>query len=601
MKNFSLFEKEERIECKPFIKWVGGKGQLLPEINKLYPIELGKTINKYAEIFIGGGAVLFDVLSKYKLDEVYISDKNLELINTYKSIRDNVDILIKSLKEMEKEYIPLDDENRKIYYYEKRQKYNKLKINIEKNNIEKASLFIFLNKTCFNGLYRVNKKGEFNVPMGAYKNPKICDKENLKNVSMALKNIKIIYADYRESESFIDEKTFVYIDPPYRPLSTSSSFTSYTENDFSDKEQIELAEYIDLLNKKGAKIVISNSDPKNNDMDDNFFDELYKNYNINRVKATRMLNSNASLRGAINELLITNYERIEWENRNMRNFEKWLGKFKNSIATYDYYIDLKKVIKNVDNIKIELNILNSLIGSKNIEKDFENIIKKYPETLKCIPILLAIRDTEIYAQDEEGSFLYNFKTPNYNIEQYKIFMKKTGLFDLIQNHLINNLVDYVLGVETGLDSNGRKNRGGHLMEDLVEKYIIKAGFIKDVNYFKEIKISEIEEKFKIDLSQISNNGKTVKRFDFVIKTQNMIYAIETNFYASSGSKLNETARSYKHIAQEAKDINGFIFVWFTDGKGWLDARNNLKETFEILENIYNIDDMENNIIEKIFV
>ena len=242
------------------------------------------------------------------MDEVYISDKNLELINTYKSIRDNVDILIKFLKKMEEDYIPLDDESRKVYYYEKRQEYNNLKIDIEENNIEKASLFIFLNKTCFNGLYRVNKKGEFNVPMGAYKNPKICDKENLKNVAMALKNVKIIYADYRESESFIDEKTFVYIDPPYRPLNTSSSFTSYTENDFNDKEQIELAEYIDVLNKKGAKIVISNSDPKNNNIDDNFFDELYKNYNINRVKATRMLNSNASLRGAINELLITNYK-----------------------------------------------------------------------------------------------------------------------------------------------------------------------------------------------------------------------------------------------------------------------------------------------------
>ena len=307
MKKFSLFEKD-RIECKPFIKWVGGKGQLLSEINKLYPVELGKNINKYAEIFVGGGAVLFDILSKYKLDEVYISDKNLELINTYKSIRDDVGILIKLLKEMEEQYTSLNNENRKLYYYEKRREYNNLKINIEENNIEKAVLFIFLNKTCFNGLYRVNKKGEFNVPMGAYKNPKICDKENLKNVSMALKNVKIIYADYRESESFIDEKTFVYIDPPYRPLNTSSSFTSYTENDFSDKEQIELAEYIDLLNKKGAKIVLSNSDPKNNNIDDNFFDELYKNYNINRVKATRMLNSNASLRGVINELLITNYK-----------------------------------------------------------------------------------------------------------------------------------------------------------------------------------------------------------------------------------------------------------------------------------------------------
>ena len=307
MKNFSLFEKD-RIECKPFIKWVGGKGQLLSEINKLYPVELGKNINKYAEIFVGGGAVLFDILSKYKLDEVYISDKNLELINTYKSIRDNVDILIKSLKGMEEQYIPLDNENRKDYYYKKREEYNSLKINSEVNNIEKAVLFIFLNKTCFNGLYRVNKKGEFNVPMGAYKKPKICDEENLKNVSLTLRNVKIVYADYRKSEKFIDGKTFVYIDPPYRPLNITSSFTSYTENDFNDKEQIELAEYINVLNKKGAKIVISNSDPKNNDIDDNFFDKLYKNYNINRVKATRMLNSNASLRGAINELLITNYK-----------------------------------------------------------------------------------------------------------------------------------------------------------------------------------------------------------------------------------------------------------------------------------------------------
>ena len=307
MKNFSLFEKD-RIECKPFIKWVGGKGQLLSEINKLYPVELGKNINKYAEIFVGGGAVLFDILSKYKLDEVYISDKNLELINTYKSIRDNVDILIKSLKEMEEQYIPLDNENRKDYYYKKREEYNSLKINSEVNNIEKAVLFIFLNKTCFNGLYRVNKKGKFNVPMGAYKKPKICDEENLKNVSLTLRNVKIVYADYKESEKFIDDKTFVYIDPPYRPLNITSSFTSYTENDFNDKEQIELAEYINVLNKKGAKIVISNSDPKNNDIDDNFFDKLYKNYNINRVKATRMLNSNASLRGAINELLITNYK-----------------------------------------------------------------------------------------------------------------------------------------------------------------------------------------------------------------------------------------------------------------------------------------------------
>lgn len=307
MENFSLFEKKG-IECKPFIKWVGGKGQLLHEINKLYPIELEKKINKYAEIFVGGGAVLFDILSKYKLDEVYISDKNLELINTYKCIRENVDLLIDALKIIEEQYISLDIENRKAYYYEKRKEYNNLKINSKENNIEKAVLFIFLNKTCFNGLYRVNKKGEYNVPIGAYKNPKICDEKNLKNVSIALKKVKIVYADYTKSKDFINDRTFVYIDPPYRPLNVTSSFTSYTENDFNDKEQIELAEFINILDKKGAKVLISNSDPKNNNIHDNFFDELYKNYNINRVKATRMLNSKADLRGAINELLITNFK-----------------------------------------------------------------------------------------------------------------------------------------------------------------------------------------------------------------------------------------------------------------------------------------------------
>ena len=284
-----------------------------------------------------------------------------------------------------------------------------------------------------------------------------------------------------------------------------------------------------------------------------------------------------------------------------RNFKKWIENFRDSIATYGYYTDFDKVFENVNNIRIELNILNSLIGSQNIKEDFENIIEKYPETLKCIPILLAVRKKEIYVIDVNGEYVYSFKKRNYPVEQYSEFMEKTGLFRLLKEHRVNNLFDYVTGVETGLDSNGRKNRGGHLMEDLVEKYIVEAGFIKGVNYFKEMKISEIEEKFKIDLSQISNNGKTVKRFDFVIKTQNTIYAIETNFYASSGSKLNETARSYKQIAQEAKDINGFTFVWFTNGKGWIDARNNLKETFEILETIYNIDDMENNIVKTLFI
>ena len=284
-----------------------------------------------------------------------------------------------------------------------------------------------------------------------------------------------------------------------------------------------------------------------------------------------------------------------------RNFDEWLTKFRASISSYDYYIDFGKVVRNVDQIKIELNILNSLIGSKNIEDDFERIITKYPETLSCIPLLLAVRGNEIYAQDEDGAFLYNFKKMNYSVEQYKVFMRKTGLFDMIANHLVNNLVDYALGIETGLDSNGRKNRGGHQMEDLVEKYIVSSGFVKEKNYFKEMYLKDIEKKWNIDLSELSNKGKAAKRFDFVIKTDNMIYAIETNFYGGGGSKLNETARSYKMLSQEADTIDGFTFVWFTDGIGWKSARGNLRETFEVMEHIYSIDDMEAGIMRDIFI
>lgn len=279
-----------------------------------------------------------------------------------------------------------------------------------------------------------------------------------------------------------------------------------------------------------------------------------------------------------------------------RNFNEWLKSFRSSIADYGYYIDFEKIYKNIESIKVELNILNSLVGSKNIEHDFEEIITKYPETLKCIPLLLAVRANEIQAMDEDGEFVYSFTKMNYSVEQYKIFMRKTGLFDLISNHLINNLVDYATGVETGLDSNGRKNRGGHLMEDLVEEYLKNAG----LEYHKEMYIGEIESKWDIDLSEISNQGKAEKRFDFVVKTDNMIYGIETNFYGSSGSKLNETARSYKTLATESDRIDGFTFVWFTDGKGWNNARNNLEETFDAMENIYNIQDLEDGIVERVF-
>ena len=298
----------KKVQLKPFIKWAGGKGQLINVIRNTYPRDLGKEINKYAEPFVGGGAVLFDILSNYELDSIYISDINPELINAYRIIRDDVEELISLLSVMQNEYVPIDTESRKQYYYKKRERYNDLKINgDEAINIEKAALFIFLNKTCFNGLYRVNRKGLFNVPMGAYKNPCICDTDNLRNISIALQKVTIVCGDYKESDKFIDQNTFVYFDPPYRPLTKTANFISYTENLFDDKAQIELAEYVKILDKKGAKVVVSNSDPKNSNTEDEFFDELYKEHRINRVQATRMINCNGESRGKISELLIANF------------------------------------------------------------------------------------------------------------------------------------------------------------------------------------------------------------------------------------------------------------------------------------------------------
>ena len=281
-----------------------------------------------------------------------------------------------------------------------------------------------------------------------------------------------------------------------------------------------------------------------------------------------------------------------------RQFKEWFNEFTDSIATYEYYTDFNIVYKNIDKIKVELNIMNSLIGSKNIEQDFDKLFKKYPEIRKCLPLLIAVRENEIKVIDEGEKLKYNFKNID-DIDLLKRFMRKTGLFDLISNHLVNNLVDYATGVEVGLGSNGRKNRGGHLMEDVLQGYIEKAGFVKDQTYFKEMYLSDIEQKWNIDLSKLSNLGKVSKRFDYVVKTNNCIYAFETNFYSSSGSKLNETARSYKMIAEESKDIKGFAFVWVTDGLGWLGAKNNLEETFDVMDYLFNLKELEQGKLKEI--
>lgn len=292
------------IKTKPFVKWAGGKSQLISEIRKKYP----KNIKCYCEPFVGGGAVLFDVLANYKPEKVLINDINKELIITYYQLQNNVDNLIKKLFALQKEFISADLEQRKNIYNNNRKLYNSLKNkSCENNELEIASLFIFLNKTCFNGLYRVNKNGDFNVPMGSYKNPLICDEFNLKKSSSLLKNVKIICGDYSKCIDYINDETFVYIDPPYRPLTQTSSFTSYSAKVFDDKEQIRLADFINIISQKGAIVVASNSDPQNADENDMFFDNLYKNYSIKRIQAKRAINSKSEGRGNISELLISNF------------------------------------------------------------------------------------------------------------------------------------------------------------------------------------------------------------------------------------------------------------------------------------------------------
>ncbi len=299
------YEKQKDVILKPFVKWVGGKGQLVSEIEKLLPSNDGKALTKYAEPMVGGGALFFSLLSKYDFEELYISDINAELINAYQVVKNDVENLISKLNEMQMLFLPMDDNGRKYFYYTVREKFNNTILS-EGTATDKAAQFIFLNKTCFNGLYRVNKKGQFNVPMGAYKNPTICDDENLRNIHEALQNVTIVCGDYSLSKEFIDKNTFVYIDPPYRPISETSGFTSYNSDVFDDNEQIRLAKFIDEINSSGAKVVLSNSDPKNVNEEDNFFDDLYRNYTINRVEANRAINSNGNKRGKIKELLIYN-------------------------------------------------------------------------------------------------------------------------------------------------------------------------------------------------------------------------------------------------------------------------------------------------------
>ena len=299
-------EPHAKDSARPFVKWAGGKGQLLPILKNNLPEGMGTKIRKYAEPFVGGGALLFALLNEYSFDEVYINDSNKALMNAFLVIRDDCDGLVARLKGLQSDYDARSEEEQRQFFYAKREEFNETALT-EENRAQKAALFLFLNRTCFNGLYRVNKSGKFNVPAGKYKNPLICDEENLRKISSLIQNVTIKSTDYHDVENFADDSTFVYIDPPYRPLNATSGFTSYTEERFGDAEQTELASFYKKLSDKGAKVLLSNSDPKNADVEDNFFDDLYAEFDVQRITAVRAINSKGAKRGNVTELLIRNY------------------------------------------------------------------------------------------------------------------------------------------------------------------------------------------------------------------------------------------------------------------------------------------------------
>ncbi len=290
--------------AKPFLKWAGGKGQLLNKFEELYPLELkeGK-VDTYIEPFVGGGAVLFNVLQNYNIKKAYINDINKELINCYRCIKADVEEVIKQLEKLEIEYLSCEDRN--DYFYKVRERYNEIHLNGHLD-YEKCADFIFLNKTCFNGLYRVNKEGNFNVPHGKNKKPLICDKENLRLCANLLQKVEISFGDYEQVLDKVNKNTFVYFDPPYRPLIENNSFVSYDKSGFDDKDQIQLAYNYKQLDLKGCSLMLSNSDPKNTNEEDNFFDDIYQGFSIKRVFARRMINCQASKRGNITEIVVTN-------------------------------------------------------------------------------------------------------------------------------------------------------------------------------------------------------------------------------------------------------------------------------------------------------
>ncbi|MGO1469967.1 MAG: DpnII family type II restriction endonuclease [Tissierella sp.] len=616
---------------KPFLKWAGGKTKLLPIINRELPEDIDN-LTTYVEPFVGAGAVFFDFIYNDKFEKYIINDINSRLINVFLNIRDRVNDLIILLERLQESYLILevDSKERDDFYYGIREKFNDDNI----SSLESSAYFIFLNKTCFNGLYRENKSGNFNVPTGRYKNPKVFVKEQLLEISKVLNKkddkgnfvVTILNLNYSDLEEYIDSSTFVYFDPPYRPI-TKGGFSTYNKSGFNDTSQKELASFFSNVSNKGAKLMLSNSNPREYIKNDNFFEILYKDFNIKKLYASRVINSDGDNRKDTSELLITNYykennlymgeDNMEYKSSVYsellqletvdKAFDSLINNLKPTIKGWDYFVNWDKVLGNIKSIERSLNTLNYLIGKDDIENEARELLSENPQIINVLPILIATRDNkfEIIEPNEDGSIIIkninfgNKKTRKDDLTDEELdnaieFLHKTNLFDLFADKTIKNLVDYVMGVEVGLDTNGRKNRTGDAMENILEKLITKMCKDNGWDYLYQATVATILEEWNI----VVPTDKSKRRFDFVINKNGKILLGETNYYHGGGSKLKSVASEFTKLDKYIKE-GGFKFCWVTDGLGWHTAKMPLRDAFDDMRCILNLDMVEKGALEYI--
>lgn len=623
----------------PFVKWAGGKSKLAPiiidRIEKSIEFE---NIEHYVEAFTGGGALFFKLIERYQFKSITLIDINIELINCYKAIKENPKKLIKKMDFLQNKYnsyTSLDEKSE--FFYEKRDTFNQINDKSYLNtqiDYERAALFIFLNKTCFNGLYRENSKGAFNVPFGKRMEVNIYEEQNILDISTSLKNVLLLQGDYTLAKNVLKPNTLVYLDPPYRPITGTAAFTAYSKDGFNDNNQIELANFCREIDSLGAYFVLSNSDPYNKKQSfeelDNFFDELYKGFEIHRIFASRAIAAKGASRNPVTEILILNSPKniqetdvlnlensfASMEANKMESFEVYNKQSKdekfnilmNSLSltnrTPEYYVNWDKVYTNSKALEISLNTMNYLIGKENIYEETLNLFKQQPQLIQTLPTLLAIREDKfevLRIKEKSGLIFENLDFKNVdtnNIEKYVNFAKESGLLEFLSKKATKSLVDYVFGVEVGLDSNGRKNRSGTFMEQIVEDKVNSICQENNLEYLPQANALNIKFKWGIDVPY----KESMRNHDFAIynPSSKKLTIIEVNYYGGGGSKLKAVAGEFAELSAyfntQSPDIQ---FVWITDGQGWHTANRPLRDAYEVIDYIINLKMMNADYLEKI--